>query len=114
MVCAFAGWNDAGEAATDSGNGNSGSSTRTRRTSETNSTPRILPTIISDVDFQSAVPGEKSSHDREITNAGTVKIAPAATEQTAIGRVDDSVHSKRRDVGNPDFKFGRSDISNQK
>ena len=40
----------------------------------------MLPTIISEVDFQYAVPGEKSSHDREIINAGMVKTAPAATD----------------------------------
>jgi hypothetical protein len=51
-----------------------------RRTSDTNKTPSTLPTSISAVDFQYAVPGEKSSHEREITNAGIVKIAPAATD----------------------------------
>jgi hypothetical protein len=40
----------------------------------------MLPIIISDVDFQYAVPGEKSIHECEITNAGMVKIAPAATD----------------------------------
>ena len=51
-----------------------------RRTSEMNSTPRTLPTIINAVDFQYASAGRNEGHAFAIRNAGSVKIAPAATD----------------------------------
>ena len=51
----------------------------TRLISDTNSTPRMLPTTISAVDFQYASLGENDGQAPEIRNAGSVKIAPAAT-----------------------------------
>jgi hypothetical protein len=68
------------DAATDSGNGRSGSSTITRRSSVTKSIPRNPPTIMSAVDFQYASTEEKLPQAPEITKAGIVKIAPAATD----------------------------------
>src|SRR5689334_8377035 len=52
----------------------------TRRTRETNSTPRMPPTVIRAVLFQYASLGLKDGQAREIRNAGIVKIAPAATD----------------------------------
>ncbi len=52
----------------------------TRRTNETKSTPRMLPTTINAVDFQYASFGAKEGQAPEIKNAGSVKMAPAATD----------------------------------
>src|SRR5207247_3070928 len=54
--------------------------TNTRRTSETNSTPRTDPTSISAVDFQYASLKPNDGQEREIRKAGRVKMAPAATD----------------------------------
>ena len=67
------------EAATDSGNGSSGSSTMPRRTSEINKTPSTLPTRINADVFQYASRNPNEDQACEIRNAGIVKIAPAAT-----------------------------------
>ena len=68
------------EAATDSGKGNSGSSTITRRSSVTNRMPSMPPTTIRTVDFQYASAVSNDFHAPESTNAGMVKTAPAATD----------------------------------
>src|ERR1700683_185225 len=52
----------------------------TRRTNDTNKTPRMLPTTMSAVDFQYASLGENDGHAPAMRNAGSVKIAPAATD----------------------------------
>src|ERR1051325_12131478 len=67
-------------AATDSGKGSAGSSTITRRTSDTNRTPSTPPTIINAVDFQYAGAVAKDSQEPAMRNAGSVKMAPAATD----------------------------------
>src|ERR1041385_5318130 len=67
-------------AATDSGKGSAGSSTITRRTSDTNRTPSTPPTIINAVDFQYACAGSKDSQEPAMRNAGSVKMLPAATD----------------------------------
>ena len=51
-----------------------------RRTREMNSTPRMLPTMISAVDFQYASANRNEGHALASRNAGSVKIAPAATD----------------------------------
>ena len=51
-----------------------------RRTREIKSTPRMLPTMISAVDFQYASRHPKEGQARAIRKAGIVKIAPAATD----------------------------------
>src|SRR6266536_415278 len=68
------------DAATDSGNGNSGSSTITRRISETKSTPSTDPTSINAVDFQYASRESNDGHAFAKKNAGSVNTAPAATD----------------------------------
>src|SRR5689334_21325642 len=68
------------DAATDSGNGNDASSTSALRTSDTNRTPSTLPTNIRAVDFQYACEGSNEVQEPDITNAGMVKMAPAATD----------------------------------
>ncbi len=40
----------------------------------------MLPTVINAVDFQYAWAGSNDIHDPAITNAGSVKTAPAATD----------------------------------
>ena len=66
-------------AAFDSGNGNSGSSTITRLSSVTNRMPNTPPTSISALDCQYASTVLNPVQVPAITNAGIVKIAPAAT-----------------------------------
>src|ERR1700693_1214685 len=66
------------DGATDSGKGNSGSSTITRRTREIKSTPRMLPTIISAVDFQYASAGRNEGQALATRKAGMGKLARAA------------------------------------
>src|SRR5260221_12407905 len=63
---------------TDAGNGNSGSWTMTLRTKDIKRTPRMLPTMISAVDFQYASWGRNEGQAFAIRKAGIVKMAPAA------------------------------------
>ncbi len=52
----------------------------TRRSRVTKRMPRTPPTSIRIDDFQYACSKSKTGHAPEITNAGMVKIAPAATD----------------------------------
>ena len=69
-------------AATDSGNGRPGSSTITRRRIVTNMIPRMPPRIISAAEsrYSSHMCAGSNVQSLRMTNAGMVKIAPAATD----------------------------------
>ena len=66
-------------AAEDSGKGRSGSSTITLRNRVTKKMPSTPPTIISALDCQYASTVSNAGHALAMTNAGIVKMAPAAT-----------------------------------
>ena len=67
-------------AAVDSGNGSSGSSTMTRRSSVTKRIPKNPPTINRALDLAHAMRPEKLGQQSAMRNAGIVNTAPAAID----------------------------------